>query len=756
MKEKFDVKGMTCSACSAAVEKEVGKVAGVSQVNVSLLTNSMTVEFDTGAAAREDIIKAVSEAGYEASDASAARTADQSGSVRHGADIMADSIRQMKKRLIVSFAFLAPLMYISMGHMFGLPLPFWIHGSGNEITFAMIQFLLTLPIVLVNSNYYKAGLKTLVKGHPNMDSLIAIGSGAAVVYGVYAIFRIGYGLGHQLPDLVMQYSMDLYFESAATILALITLGKYLETRSKGKTSEAIARLIDLAPATATVFRDGLEMEIPAEEVRPGDIVFVKPGKSIPVDGIVIQGETTVDMSALTGESMPVERKPGDPVSAATVNQSGFIRMEAVKVGNDTALARIIQLVEEAGASKAPISRLADKISGIFVPVVIIIALVSMGIWLILGQPFEFALSIAIAVLVISCPCALGLATPVAIMVGTGTAARNGMLFKSAEALEILHQIDTVVLDKTGTITEGKPKVTDIVTLDNQSKDDLLRLAASLEKPSEHPLAAAILVAAAEKELVLEDVESYEALAGRGLKATMSGQNWLAGNVSLMQENNIDTDQSLSVLDGFYDQGKTPLLFACDGRLSGIIAVADVIKQGSAEAINDMRKLGLDVIMLTGDNRKTAEAISSQINVNAVVAEVMPQDKDQVIIDLQNKGKKVAMVGDGINDAPALVRADVGLAVGAGTDIAIESADVVLMRSGLQDVVTAVRLSRKTIRNIRQNLFWAFFYNTAGIPLAAGVFISAFGWKLNPMFAAAAMSMSSICVVLNALRLRRFK
>lgn len=756
MKEKFDVRGMTCSACSAAVEKEVGKVSGVSQVNVSLLTNSMTVEFsEESAEIRDNIIKAVSNAGYEAEDIKNVIKED-ADRARHGSEIMADSIRKMQNRFVISLAFLIPLMYISMGHMFKLPLPAWIHGSGNEITFAMLQFLLTMPIVIVNGNYYKTGFKTLIKRHPNMDSLIAIGSGAAVVYGVYAIFKIGYGLGHQLPDLVMHYSMDLYFESAATILTLITLGKYLETRSKGKTSEAIARLIDLAPATATVIRDGQETEVPAEEVRPGDIVLVKPGKSIPVDGLIIQGETTVDMSALTGESMPVERVHGDPVSAATVNQSGFIKIEAVKVGKDTALARIIQLVEEAGASKAPISRLADRISGIFVPAVIMIALIAMGVWLILGQPFDFALSIAIAVLVISCPCALGLATPVAIMVGTGTAARNGMLFKSAEALEILHQIDTVVLDKTGTITEGRPKVTDIIPLRKYDKNELLRLAASLEKPSEHPLAAALVEAAENMDLVLQEVESYQALAGRGLRAVMNGKTWLAGNLSLMRENDIRIGESELILDEFSGQGKTPLLFACDGYLEGIIAVADVIKRGSAEAINDMRGLGLDVIMLTGDNRKTAEAISRQVSVNSVVSEVMPQDKDKVIVDLQKAGKKVAMVGDGINDAPALVRADVGLAVGAGTDIAIESADVVLMRSGLQDVVTAIRLSRKTIRNIRQNLFWAFFYNTAGIPLAAGVFISAFGWKLNPMFAAAAMSMSSICVVLNALRLRKFK
>lgn len=758
MKSKYDVQGMTCSACSAAVEKEVGKLEGVSSVSVNLLANSMVVEYDEAVLTDSKIEQAVSSAGYAAAPAGAAYAAaekrlnNKQDAVRN---IHADAEQKMKLRLIISFAFLIPLMYISMGHMFKFPLPAWIHGTGNEISFALTQLLLTIPITAVNFSFFRNGFKALWRRNPNMDSLIAVGSSAALIYGVFAIYRIGYGLGHGIHELVMQYSMDLYFESAATILTLITLGKYLETRSKGKTSEAIARLIDLAPQKAFILRDGNEVEIPAEEVRKGDIVVVRPGSSIPVDGVIVQGQTAVDMSALTGESMPVDKQVGDSVAAATINQTGYIRIEAVKVGEDTALSQIIRLVEEAGSSKAPIARLADKISGIFVPVVIAIALVSMIVWLATGQSFEFSLSIAIAVLVISCPCALGLATPVAIMVGTGVGARNGMLFKSAEVLEILHSIDTVVLDKTGTITEGKPQVTDIITAGSLTENEFLSVAAAIEQPSEHPLATAIIAHAAERNLKLEDVINYEALSGRGLRAVLSGKTWLAGNAALMQDNLIDTSEWEQIADRLAEQGKTPLIFASEQQIVGIIAVADVIKSGSKEAVKKMQSMGLEVIMLTGDNVRTAEAIGREVEVNSVRAEVMPADKDQVIQILQQQGRRVAMVGDGINDAPALVRADAGLAIGAGTDIAIEAADLVLMRSDLMDAVTAIRLSHRTIRNIKQNLFWAFFYNVVGIPLAAGLFIPFTGWQLSPMFAAAAMSLSSVCVVLNALRLRRF-
>lgn len=758
MKSKYDVQGMTCSACSAAVEREVGKLEGVSSVSVNLLANSMVVEYDEAVLTDSKIEQAVSSAGYAAAPAGAAyaaaekRSDNKQDAVRN---IHADAEQKMKLRLIISFAFLIPLMYISMGHMFKFPLPAWIHGTGNEVSFALTQLLLTIPITAVNFSFFRNGFRALWRRHPNMDSLIAVGSSAALIYGVFAIYRIGYGLGHGMHELVMQYSMDLYFESAATILTLITLGKYLETRSKGKTSEAIARLIDLAPQKAFILRDGNEVEIPAEEVRKGDIVVVRPGSSIPVDGVIVQGQTAVDMSALTGESMPVDKQVGDSVAAATINQTGYIRIEAVKVGEDTALSQIIRLVEEAGSSKAPIARLADKISGIFVPVVIAIALVSMIVWLATGQSFEFSLSIAIAVLVISCPCALGLATPVAIMVGTGVGARNGMLFKSAEVLEILHSIDTVVLDKTGTITEGKPQVTDIITAGSLTENEFLSVAAAIEQPSEHPLATAIIAHAAERNLKLEDVTNYEALSGRGLRAVLSGKTWLAGNAALMRDNLIDTSEWEQVVDRLAEQGKTPLIFASEQQIVGIIAVADVIKSGSKEAVKKMQSMGLEVIMLTGDNVRTAEAIGREVEVNSVRAEVMPADKDQVIQILQQQGRRVAMVGDGINDAPALVRADAGLAIGAGTDIAIEAADLVLMRSDLMDAVTAIRLSHRTIRNIKQNLFWAFFYNVVGIPLAAGLFIPFTGWQLSPMFAAAAMSLSSVCVVLNALRLRRF-
>ncbi|PYG85891.1 Cu+-exporting ATPase [Ruminiclostridium sufflavum DSM 19573] len=755
MNEKFNVRGMTCSACSAAVEKSVKKVDGVASVNVNLLSNSMTVEYDSTVTDNGKIIQAVTDAGYSAFIFTNRKSALQK---TEKISPVEDEIKEMKKRLAISFLFLIPLLYISMGHMFNLPLPELLHGEANALTFSFIQFLLTLPIVFVNKKYYTVGFKTLFHGSPNMDSLIAIGSSAAVAYGIFAIFKIGYGLGHNQMDIVNQYKMDLYFESAATILALITLGKYLETKSKGRTSEAITKLMNLAPKTATVVRDGKESEISVDDVVIGDLILVRPGQSIPVDGVIIEGASAVDQSALTGESIPVEKKSGDKVIAATINKTGFFKFKAEKVGEDTTLAKIIELVEEAGSSKAPIAKLADKVSGIFVPVVISIAVIATITWLLLGQSFEFALSIGIAVLVISCPCALGLATPVAIMVGTGMGASNGILIKSAEALETAHTINTVVLDKTGTITEGRPRVTDIVTAGDISETELLEIAASIEKPSEHPLAEAILEKASNSGIKLKAAKEFSTIEGRGLYAVIDGKQYIAGNIALMNERNIEVYEFKSTSDTFADDGKTPLFFADAGdkRLLGIIAVADVIKATSFEAVKQFKAMGINVVMLTGDNKKTAEAIRKQLDIDRAVAEVFPQDKEREIRSIQDSGKRVAMIGDGINDAPALARADVGIAIGAGTDIAIESADIVLIKSDLQDAVTAIRLSKATIRNIKQNLFWAFFYNAIGIPLAAGVFYSLLEWKLNPMFGAAAMSMSSVCVVTNALRLKLFK
>lgn len=753
MTQKFSVTGMTCSSCSAHVEKAVRKLPGVEQVNVNLLSNSMTVDYTEEQVNSQAIIEAVVEAGYGASQYVKAAEKRQAA---QPVDTVQEQLTSMKNRLIISFAFFVPLMYISMGHMAGLPLPSFLTGHQNAIAFAMTQFLLTLPVMYVNRKYYQVGFKTLFRGSPNMDSLIAIGSIAAVVYGIFAIYRIGYGLGTGDMDLVARYHMDLYFESAATILTLITLGKYLETRSKGKTSEAIAKLMDLAPKTATVIRDGLEVEIPVEDVAIGDIVVVRPGQSIPVDGVITEGNSSVDQSALTGESIPVEKNPGDKVIAATINKSGYFRFEAQKVGDDTTLAQIIQLVEEAGNSKAPIARLADKISGVFVPIVIGIALLSTIIWLLLGHPFEFALSIGIAVLVISCPCALGLATPVAIMVGTGKGAENGILIKSAEALETAHNIKTVVLDKTGTITAGKPVVTDIIPSKGSSPNYLLQVAATLEKPSEHPLADAIVEKANQIGLSFLETSDFKAISGRGISAQIGGKECLAGNLAFMEENSISTRELTAQSDTLANNGKTPLYFAEDGKLIGLIAVADVVKPTSRNAIHELEQMGIEVVMLTGDNRKTAETIQRQLGISRIVAEVLPQDKEREVRAIQESGKVVAMVGDGINDAPALVRADVGIAIGAGTDVAIESADIVLMKSDLMDVVTAIQLSKAVIRNIKMNLFWAFFYNSIGIPLAAGVFYSILNWKLNPMFAAAAMSLSSVCVVTNALRLKLFR
>ena len=749
--QKFDVTGMTCSACSARIEKNIKKTDGVIETNVNLLTNSMTVKYDESVLSDGNIIKVVEDTGYGASLAE-----KRKAETKKAADTDDKSeIKEMKKRLIVSFVFAVPLFYISMGHMLNWPLPNIFHGMENSLIFAFTQFLLCLPVMIINSKYYRIGFKTLFKGSPNMDSLIAIGTSAATAYGIYAIYKIGYGLGHMDMDMVMQFSMDLYFESAAVVLALITLGKFLEARAKGRTSDAIKKLMDLSPKTALVERNGIEEEIPVEDVVMGDIVIVKPGQSVPVDGTIIFGNSSIDESMLTGESIPVEKKIGDKVIGASINKSGFFKFEAQKVGDDTTLSQIIKLVEEASSSKAPISKMADRISGIFVPVVIAVAVAATIVWLILGADFEFALSIGIAVLVISCPCALGLATPTAIMVGTGKGAENGILIKSAEALEIAHHIQTVVMDKTGTITEGKPRVTDLVT-DGIDETEMLRIAASAEKGSEHPLADAIVEEAKNLSLDLYDVENFEAIPGQGLIAAINNKKYYLGNLRLINEQNINIKDFEEKSMKFAEEGKTPLYFADENSVLGIISVADIVKPTSEAAIKEFEAMGIEVVMLTGDNKKTAEAIRKQLNISRAVAEVLPQDKEREIRKIQEQGRKVAMIGDGINDAPALARADVGIAIGAGTDVAIESADIVLIRSDLMDAVTAVQLSKATIRNIKQNLFWAFIYNTIGIPLAAGVFYSILGWKLNPMFAGGAMSLSSVSVVSNALRLKFFK
>lgn len=773
MKERFDVTGMTCSACSSHVEKSVGKLTGVENVSVNLLTNSMQVEFDENKLDTAGIIKAVEDAGYGAAvkdehAKSGAKTSGQSGSQENnGLSAVEQNVKNMKKRLIVSLIFWIPLMYVSMGHMIyqwlNIPMPpftmNFLHGNENAITYAFTQFLLLLPILIANQKYFKNGFKTLWHRSPNMDSLIAIGAGAAILYGIFAIYRIGYAMGHGDMMVVHQYAHDLYFESAGTILTLITIGKYLETKSKGKTSEAITKLLNLAPKTVTAVRDGVEQVVDAADVEKGEIFLVKPGESVAVDGIVLEGKSSFDESAITGESIPVPKQEGDTIVSASINKSGLIRAKATKVGEDTTIAQIIRLVEEASSSKAPIAKMADKIAGVFVPAVITIALITGVIWLISGATFEFAMSTAIAVLVISCPCALGLATPVAIMVGTGKGAENGILIKSGDALETAHQIDTVVLDKTGTITQGKPVVTDIICAagKNADKTQLLQIAGSLEKGSEHPLAEAIVNYCLTNNISLEKVTDFNALFGKGIEGTMSGTHYYAGNEKMMEEKGISlSTEQKNQIQALAKQGRTPLLFADEKQFLGIVAVADVVKPTSKEAVQKFRDYGIHVIMLTGDNEVTAQAIKEQVGIDEVVAGVLPTQKEEKISALKQAGHKVAMIGDGVNDAPALASADVGIAIGAGTDIAIESADIVLMKNDLLDAVGAVKLSKAVIRNIKENLFWAFFYNSIGIPLAAGVLYPLFQIKLNPMFGAAAMSLSSVCVVSNALRLRWVK
>ena len=755
MKEKFDVTGMTCSACSSRVEKCVSKLEGVNEVSVNLLTNSMQVEFNDAVIQEQGIIDAVVHAGYGASVQGKKKASDTRESLKENKkNPVQEHMEYMKKRTIWSFIFLIPLMYVSMGHMIGLPLPGFLHGTVNAVGFAMTQFLLCIPVIYINRAYYTKGFSTLLHGAPNMDTLIAVGSAASLVYGVFAIYRMGYGLGVQDMDLVNRYLHDLYFESAVMILALINIGKYLEARSKGKTSEAINKLMDMAPKTAFAERNGTVVEIPAEEIQIGDILQVKPGSSVPADGVVLEGVTSIDEAAITGESIPVQKVPGDSVIAATMNKAGFFRMKASKVGDDTTFSQIIRLVEDASASKAPIAKIADKIAGVFVPIVMTIALITAAVWLLAGAEFEFALSCAISVLVISCPCALGLATPVAIMVGTGKGAENGILIKSGEALEVTHNIQSVVLDKTGTITQGKPAVTDIRGVKTDSKE-LLKIAAAMEKKSEHPLAEAVLAKAEEEKISLPEASEFSAVAGMGIEAVIEGKKYYAGNLRLMKEKGIDCTGIKDYLETLTGEGKTPLLFADEKELLGVVGAADIVKPTSAQAIRELKKMGIQVIMLTGDNERTAKAIQRQLDIDTVIAEVLPQDKEREVAKLQENGQKVAMVGDGINDAPALARADVGIAIGAGTDVAIESADIVLMKNDLLDVVTAISLSKAVIRNIKENLFWAFFYNVCGIPLAAGVFYTALGLKLSPMFGAAAMSLSSLFVVSNALRLRFF-
>lgn len=768
MKERYRITGMTCSACSSHVEKSCGKLPGIESVSVNLLTETMDIAYDESCLQEKDIVDAVEKAGYGASlmtQAQEKKQKDDRGGLKAQAK---EAERAMKWRLGISIGFLLPLMYVAMHHMykewFGIPVPGFImntmHGNENAMNFALTQFLLLLPILYMNRKFFAVGFKTLWHRSPNMDTLIALGASAAVGYGIFAMYRISYGLGHGVTEVVEHYSHDLYFESAGMILALITVGKYLESRSKGKTSEAITKLMDLSPKVAIVVTaDGTEKEVPTEELQKGDVFLVKPGAAVPVDGEVLEGSSSVDESAITGESVPVEKRAGDRVVSATINKAGFLKCRADRVDEDTTLSQIIRLVEEAGASKAPIAKLADKVAGVFVPVVIGISLITLAAWLIAGAGAEFAISCAIAVLVISCPCALGLATPVAIMVGTGVGANHGILIKSGEALQQAQEIDTVVLDKTGTITSGSLKVQEVhMNAADMTKERLMLVAAALEKKSEHPLAEAI-VEYAQNEIgtKIPEATDFKAVFGRGVEGVVDGKRYFVGNRAYLEENNIlSKEAQLPSITEMADEGMTPLLVADVRKLLGVVGVSDEIKQSSGEAVEEWHRMGVSVIMLTGDNLRTAQAVQKKLSVDEVVAEVLPQDKEKKISALKQAGHKAAMIGDGINDAPALAAADVGMAIGAGTDVAMESADIVLMKSDLRDAVTAMRLSRAVIRNIKQNLFWAFFYNSIGIPLAAGVLYPAFGLRLNPMFGAAAMSLSSIFVVGNALRLRGFK
>ena len=746
MKERFNVTGMTCASCQANVQKAVEKL-GVENVNVNLVSETMNVSYDENKISIDDIINAVEKIGYGASPVSEKKSKSKNSE-------LSNEEKNVKNRLIISFLFMIPLMYVSMGHMINLPLPHFLHGNSGSVNFAFLQFLLTLPVIFVNRIFYISGFKGLINKAPNMDTLVGLGSFAALFYGIFAIFRMAYGLGFGKLEIVEMYRTNLYFESAAMILTLITLGKYFEKRSKGQTKKSLEALMDLAPKKARILVDGNEKEIPVEDLKKGDLILVRPGESIAVDGIIKEGSSLVDESAITGESIPVNKNVGDEVISATINKQGSFVFEALKVGEDTTLSKIIELVNEANESKAPISKLADKISAVFVPTVIIISIITFIIWMMLGYGFEFSLNLAISVLVISCPCALGLATPMAIMVATGKSAEYGLLFKNAESLENLHKVDTILLDKTGTITEGKPQVTDIIT--ELDENEFIKLASSMEIKSEHPLSNAINEFAKEKNIQNIEVLDFESISGKGIKAKYNNEIYYGGNISLMKEKNINLNSYQEKSDKLSNEGKTSMYFANEKEVIGIIAVQDRPKSLSKIAIDEMKKMGYEIRMITGDNEKTAEAIRKSLNIDYKYAEVLPEDKEKEVKKLKNEGKKVLMVGDGINDAPALARSDVAMAIGNGTDVAIESADVILIKNNILDIVSAIKLSKATIKTIKENLFWAFFYNVIGIPLAAGLLYPIFGIKLSPMFGAFAMSLSSVFVCLNSLRLRNFK
>lgn len=746
MKERFNVTGMTCASCQANVQKAVEKL-GVENVNVNLVSETMNVSYDENKISNDDIINAVEKIGYGASPVSEKKSKSKNSE-------LSNEEKNVKNRLIISFLFMIPLMYVSMGHMINLPLPHFLHGNSGSVNFAFLQFLLTLPVIFVNRIFYISGFKGLINKAPNMDTLVGLGSFAALFYGIFAIFRMAYGLGFGKLEIVEMYRTNLYFESAAMILTLITLGKYFEKRSKGQTKKSLEALMNLAPKKARILVDGNEKEIPVEDLKKGDLILVRPGESIAVDGIIKEGSSLVDESAITGESIPVNKNVGDEVISATINKQGSFVFEALKVGEDTTLSKIIELVNEANESKAPIAKLADKISAVFVPAVIIISIITFIIWMMLGYGFEFSLNLAISVLVISCPCALGLATPMAIMVATGKSAEYGLLFKNAESLENLHKVDTILLDKTGTITEGKPQVTDILT--DLDENEFIKLASSMEIKSEHPLSNAINEFAKEKNIQNIEVSDFESISGKGIKAKYNNEIYYGGNISLMNEKNINLNSYHEKSDKLSNEGKTSMYFANEKEVIGIIAVQDRPKSLSKIAIDEMKKMGYEIRMITGDNEKTAEAIRKSLNIDYKYAEVLPEDKEKEVKKLKNEGKKVLMVGDGINDAPALARSDVAMAIGNGTDVAIESADVILIKNNILDIVSAIKLSKATIKTIKENLFWAFFYNVIGIPLAAGLLYPIFGIKLSPMFGAFAMSLSSVFVCLNSLRLRNFK
>lgn len=754
-KESFDITGMSCAACSSRVDKAVRGTEGVCDVAVNLLKNSMTVEFDDSRTDEGKIIESVEKAGYGASVKDSVKRKENKES-DSGKDARREEYDAMRKRLIASAVFTVPVFYISMGHMMGWPLPSFFHGAGNSMIFALTLFILTIPVIAINFRFFRNGFRALLHRSPNMDTLIALGASAATVYGIYAMYKIAYALGHGDMATAGSFAMDLYFESAAMILTLITLGKYFEARAKGRTSDAIMKLMDLTPKTARVIREGSEEIIGIDDLEKGDAAIIKAGESIPADGVVRSGTGSVDEAAITGESIPVEKKEGDSVIGGTVLKSGYIVMDVRKTGDETALSGIIRLVDEATSSKAPIAKLADKVSGVFVPIVIAIALISAAAWLIAGEGIEFALSVGISVLVISCPCALGLATPTAIMVGTGRGATNGVLIKDAESLETLHSIKTVVLDKTGTITKGEPEVRDIFYREDVGAERFMQIAASIEQYSEHPLAEAIVKEAGKMGIKTEEASSFTQTPGMGVSAIIDGIKAEGGNRKLLEKHGLYGDAERKAEEAAADEGKTPLFFIYGDRVIGMITLSDVVKPTSRAAIQELKAMGIRTIMLTGDNSRTAKAIQKEVLVDDVIAEVLPEDKEKEVRKLQEKGEKVAVVGDGINDAPALARADVGIAIGAGTDIAIESADLVLMRSDLMDVPGAIQLGKATIRNIKENLFWALFYNAICIPIAAGVLYPAFGLKLNPMIGAFAMSFSSVFVVSNALRLRFFK